>query len=292
MSRENRIVLEDGIYHVIDRGNRGNKIFISDSDNAYFIKRLKEFSTEYSIDIFSYVLMSNHYHFLLKLNKPNLSQFMQRLNLLYTKYFNYMHGLNGHLFQDRYKAFLIESDNYFVSVLRYIALNPVLAGIVSKPEKYMWGSYKFYFENSAQDWIKTEKALSMVGFSRNDFILFVQNHSVDYGDFLKFESVSRMSKRQIGLIIARVEEKVIPLRKNKKLRDVTVFYLATLGARHSDIARELSLSERNVRRIFGKVRKEIENGNILYKDIYDRVKNVLLVPGTSRTKKEIRHERN
>ncbi len=74
----------------------------------------------------------------------NLSQIMLHVNGAYTNYFNIKHKRRGHLFQGRYKSILVEADSYAGELSRYIHLNPVRAGMVDRPEKYMWSSYQYY----------------------------------------------------------------------------------------------------------------------------------------------------
>ncbi len=289
MARKNRIIFKKAIYHVINRGNRGSEIFTADADREYFLRKVGEFSVEYSVDIFSYVLMNNHYHLLLRTNLPNLPDFMHRINLVYTKYFNYKRGTNGHLFQDRYKSFVIDSDNYFISALRYIALNPVVAGIVTNASEYEWGSFYFLLKEEIPGWLKTREALSITGLSKRDFIKLVNTAPVYLNDFLSFESQGRVSKKQIRILITLVESEIGLLETNKKLKEILIFYLVSIGAKQSDIAEVFEMNSRSVRRIAARVLKEVEKGNELYLDILGRVKNVLLVPGTKRT---ITEERN
>ncbi len=283
MARENRVVFEKAVYHVINKGNRGSEIFTADADRGYFLKKVGEFSVEYSVDIFSYVLMNNHYHLLLRTNLPNLPSFMHRLNLVYTKYFNYKHGTNGHLFQDRYKSFVIDSDNYFISAMRYIALNPVVAGIVDNASEYEWGSFYFLLKENPPDWLKIREALSIAGLNKADFMKLVNIEPVYLNDFLSFESQGRVSKRQIKILVSLVESEIGSLETNKKLKEILIFYLISLGAKQSYIAEIFGINNRSVRRVAARVLREVEKGNKLYSDILQRIKNVLLVPGTKRT---------
>jgi hypothetical protein len=94
----------------------------------------------------------------------NLSQIMRHINGAYTTYFNVKRKRAGHLFQGRYKAILVEADEYAAELSRYIHLNPVRAGITARPEAYQWSSYRVYIgENEAIDWLKTEFILGYFG---------------------------------------------------------------------------------------------------------------------------------
>lgn len=101
--------------------------------------------------------MGNHYHLFLETPTGNLSQIMIHINGAYTTYFNVKWKRTGHLFQGRYKAILVEADEYAAELSRYIHLNPVRAGIVDKPEGYLWSSYQSYIgQNTPPAWLKTE----------------------------------------------------------------------------------------------------------------------------------------
>ena len=85
--------------------------------------------------------MTNHFHLLVETPEPNLSRGMQRLNSAYAGYFNERFGLVGHLFQQRFGSRLIETDEYFGEAMRYIAFNPVRAGLCSRPSDWPWSSF-------------------------------------------------------------------------------------------------------------------------------------------------------
>jgi hypothetical protein len=89
-------------------------------------------------------LFDEHYHLLLETPSGNLSQIMRHINGAYTTYFNSKRQHAGHLFQGRYKAILVDADEYATHLSRYIHLNPVRAGLVSIPEDYLWSSYQYF----------------------------------------------------------------------------------------------------------------------------------------------------
>jgi hypothetical protein len=104
--------------------------------------------------------MTNHYHLLMETPEGNLSQIMRHINGAYTTYFNVKRKRFGHLFQGRYKAIIVEADEYALELSRYMHLNPVRAGMVSKPHDYEWSSYRFYAGISATpDWLSRNMIL-------------------------------------------------------------------------------------------------------------------------------------
>ncbi len=147
MPRPLRIEFPGAIYHVFSRGNDKKDIFFSDEDRELFLAALDEACLLFDVSIHSYCLMSNHIHLLLETKQANLSHFMKRLLGVYTIRFNRTHKRVGHLFQGRYRAHLVDRDEYLLQVSRYIHLNPVKAGMIDVPEVYAWSSLKFYISS-------------------------------------------------------------------------------------------------------------------------------------------------
>jgi len=145
MPRTARFTIDDGIYHVMTRGNNKQSIFSCDNDCAYYLKLLKGCKIKYGLKIYHYSLMVNHVHLMLQApTGEKLSSFMKRLNVLYTNYYRKNYGGVGHFFQDRFKSFIIQEGRYLIECGIYIELNPVKAGIVEFPEEYKWSSYSAY----------------------------------------------------------------------------------------------------------------------------------------------------
>jgi putative transposase len=141
MSRPLRIEYPGAVYHVTSRGNEKKPVFKDDTDRLNFLNTLQHVSKRYNWICHAYCLMTNHYHLLIETPDGNLSIGMRQLNGVYTQLFNKEHGRNGHLFQGRYKAILIQKDSHLLEVCRYVVLNPVRAKMVEKPEAYPWSSY-------------------------------------------------------------------------------------------------------------------------------------------------------
>ena len=164
MARPLRIEYPGAFYHVTSRGNEQKDVFKSQKDRERFLSYLESAVVRYGAVIHAWCLMSNHYHLLLETPSGNLSQIMRHINGAYTTYFNVKRKRAGHLFQGRYKAILVEADEYAVELSRYIHLNPVRAGMVAKPEEYPWSSYRSYIgQNKAPDWLKTDFILGYFG---------------------------------------------------------------------------------------------------------------------------------
>ena len=144
MARPLRIAFPGAFYHVTARGNERKAVFKSIRDRQKFLEYLETATERYNAVIHAYCLMDNRYHLLLETPSGNLPQIMQHINGAYTTYFNVKRARAGHLFQGRYKAILVEMDEYAKELSRYMHLNPVRAKLAETPDKYEWSSYNFY----------------------------------------------------------------------------------------------------------------------------------------------------
>lgn len=164
MARPLRIEYSGAFYHVTSRGNEQKDVFKSQRDREKFLSYLESAVVRYGAVIHAFCLMSNHYHLVLETPVGNLSQIMRHVNGAYTTYFNVKRKRAGHLFQGRYKAILVEADEYAAELTRYIHLNPVRAGMVAQPEEYQWSSYRCYIgQSKAPEWLKMEFILGSFG---------------------------------------------------------------------------------------------------------------------------------
>ena len=107
MARKPRVEYAGAFYHVICRGDQRQVIFRSDADRKYYLERLEEYRQRYGLNVYAYVLMSNHVHLLIQTGEVALSRIMQGLQLKYTRYYNRKYKKVGHLFQGRYKAMCV-----------------------------------------------------------------------------------------------------------------------------------------------------------------------------------------
>ena len=161
MARPLRIEFEGALYHVLSRGNDRQDIFLNDDDYKTFLSVLEEMSSRFEVDIFAYVLMSNHYHLLIRTNESNLSKSMQWLGTTYTRRFNLKHFRSGHLFQGRYKSIIVQNDAYLMQLSCYIHRNPLRAGLVNRLADYRWSSYRAYaYKANNPNWLNKELILS------------------------------------------------------------------------------------------------------------------------------------
>lgn len=173
MARPLRIQYPNAVYHVMNRGLAQTSIFHAKQDYEMFLQVVDEAWQRWRFEVYAYCLMGNHYHLCLKTPEAKLSRIMRQINGVYTQRFNRAHRRDGPLFRGRYKAMLIEAEEYLGQVVRYIHLNPVEAGLIKNPKDYPWSSHKDYLARKAPRWLSTEALMGWFN-SRHAFHEFVQ----------------------------------------------------------------------------------------------------------------------
>jgi putative transposase len=129
------------MHHVTARGNRKQLIYLNDEDRELYLLLLGQVVKRHRWLCLAYCLMDNHVHLLIETPEGGLGRGMQTLHGLYAETFNKRHGRSGHLFQGRYGAVRIESDEQLWVTARYIAMNPVEAGLCAEPGGWAWSSH-------------------------------------------------------------------------------------------------------------------------------------------------------
>lgn len=144
MPRVAREKSRTGIYHVILRGINGQIIFEDEEDYLKFYETLEVCKDKSDFEIYAYCFMSNHIHLLIKEGSEDLGIAFRRIGASYVYWYNWKYSRRGHLFQDRYKSEVVETDRYLLTVVRYIHRNPLKAGMVKGLADYQWSSYGEY----------------------------------------------------------------------------------------------------------------------------------------------------
>lgn len=143
MPRKPRFFLPDIPVHIIQRGHSREPVFFEDSDYRAYLDWMGEAARRYDCAIHAYVLMTNHIHILATpKDKQGISRLMQYIGRRYVPYMNHAYGTSGTIWEGRYKASLINDEQYLFTCMRYIELNPVRASMVSRPGRYRWSSYR------------------------------------------------------------------------------------------------------------------------------------------------------
>ena len=142
MPRIARGLGDNFIYHVLNRGNGKQKVFHNEQDYKIFIELMRKAKLRHPIKILAYCLMPNHFHIVLIPSKAeNLSKFMQWLMTSHVRRYHKHYGTDGHIWQGRFKSFIVQEDTYLLTVLRYVEGNPVRAGLVNSAKEWRWSSH-------------------------------------------------------------------------------------------------------------------------------------------------------
>jgi putative transposase len=143
MPRKPRFFLPGMPVHIVQRGHSREPVFFEDNDYLAYLRWLKEGAERYKVDIHAYVLMTNHIHILATTgDTEGITRMMQYVGRHYVPYINHTYGSSGSIWEGRYKASLIHDEEYLLSCMRYIELNPVRADMVRSPAHYRWSSYR------------------------------------------------------------------------------------------------------------------------------------------------------
>ncbi|MFD1382669.1 transposase [Rhodanobacter aciditrophus] len=143
MPRRPRALLPNVPVHIVQRGASHKAVFFENEDYKAYASWMKEAAVVYDIAIHAFVLMTNHIHILLTAKNPeNVGKFMQHIGRRYVPFINHKYGRSGSIWEGRYKSNLVQSEHYFLAVMRYIELNPVRANMVEQAAHYRWSSFQ------------------------------------------------------------------------------------------------------------------------------------------------------
>ena len=152
MGRPKRLLVDNGVYHVINRGHNRYKIFNQLGDYNKYKKIIRHYKAIFNFDLFHYCLMPNHVHLLMRITiGMELPILMQAITQAYAKYYKKQYGLIGNLFQGRYKGLCIDKDEYLLDCGRYIERNPLRARMVGKLSEYYFSSFGYYSRGRKDD---------------------------------------------------------------------------------------------------------------------------------------------
>jgi len=215
MARHLRVEFPGAIYHVTcrmvgDWRTEKTLLFKDDADHERFLDRLAERVEQYNIRLYLFVCMTNHFHLVFETPEANCSKFMQSLSTAYTVYYNLRHGRHGHLLDGRYKAKLVEGDDYLLALSRYVHLNPVqVSSQKRKPieerikilRAHRWSSYPSYIgKRKALDFVEYGPLLAEMHGKRREwpkqYREFVESGLAESDD--DFKVALKESPRSIG----------------------------------------------------------------------------------------------
>lgn len=169
MARLPRYFVKGQPQHIIQRGNNREVIFVHDDDYLFYLECLQSAIKKNKLCVHAYVLMTNHVHILASPETENsISKTLQSVGRRYVQYFNYTYKRTGTLWEGRYKATVIDSDQYLLTCMRYIELNPVRAGMIEQPSAYPWSSYAANAEGKINKLIKSHEVYRLMGVSESE----------------------------------------------------------------------------------------------------------------------------
>ena len=200
MSRTARIKSETGIYHVMLRGNNKQIVFFNSGDYCKFLKILRECKVKDGFELYAYCLMPNHIHLLLKTADAPLGDVMRRIATKFAIWYNIKHDRIGHLFQDRFKSEPVNDESYFCTVMRYIHMNPVKAGLCKDLEDYPYSSYVQYLDQS--EWV--DSAFFLDRFGLKGFEQFHQETCEDVCMDISTQTKRRLCDEEVASLIKEV----------------------------------------------------------------------------------------
>lgn len=159
MARRQRFHSSMSTYHVMLRGNDGQRIFFSEGDRSRMCLLLQQGIERFGHCIEAFCFMNNHIHLAIKVGDISISRIIHHLAFRYTQYINRRYKRIGHLFQGRFKSILVDETSYLKELIRYIHLNPVRAGIVLEPQHFVWSSHKAYMDLDKFVWLSKDRVL-------------------------------------------------------------------------------------------------------------------------------------
>jgi len=223
LARKKRVNLA-GFYHIINRGVEKRDVFLKKEDFEWFLEICEEYSKIFNFEIYSFCLMKNHYHLLIKTTDNNISQIMKHINMKYTIYFNKKYKRIGPLWQGRFKSFYIIDGNYLSSLVKYIEFNPIKANVTQKIGEYpfVMSSKKYLF--------------SMLNFELIEKIDFKE---LTTEDILNIEEIR---KSEIKEISKEKNKKELSYFFNNFSKEVATIKALKEGYKQSEIAKFLNLS--------------------------------------------------
>ena len=169
MPRKPRFNLVGVAQHIIQRGNNREPCFYSEGDYQRYLVDLEAVSRKYDCRIHAYVLMTNHVHLLVTpMIDHGIPQMMQALGRRYVCYINKTWRRTGTLWEGRYKSSLIDSDQYLLTCMRYIELNPVRAKMVAHPAEYQWTSYHCNAQGESKSLVEKHPSYLALGKKKDD----------------------------------------------------------------------------------------------------------------------------
>ena len=163
MARMARVVVPEFPHHIIQRGNRRQKVFFNENDYSEYLKLLYNYSHRFKVDILAYCLMPNHVHTIATPHEDkSLAQAIGETHRNYTRLINFREKWRGYLWQERFSSYVLD-ERYLLAATRYILLNPVKAKIVQKPWEYKWSSARHHMKTTGDFPVRDNLLKELIG---------------------------------------------------------------------------------------------------------------------------------
>ena len=201
LPRKPREFSTTNVYHIIFRGNDKQDIFYDDQDKYVFLDRIKETKEIFKYEVYTYCLMNNHVHMIIRIKEDFLSNAMKSLAVRYSFYFNRKFDRRGHLFENRFVSKKIENLDYFLNVCKYVHRNPENANI-AKTTEYKWSSFQEYIKQKNKI-INSNVLLHYFDDNLKEFEKFTLNNDnkKSLNNYAEYELISKLSEYELINII-------------------------------------------------------------------------------------------
>lgn len=307
MPRKPREKNSTAIYHIMCRSISESELFRDDEDKDYYLKLLKINSSKYKCSVYAYCLMNNHLHIHLDPKGYDISNFMHGLNTSYVIYFNKKYGRHGHLFQERFRSRIVDSDIYNLVLSAYIHNNPKdIEGYTGREEEYKYSSYGIYLGIRKDVWKLIDMSFirSLFGIkNKRSFIRrykeFVskknEEYRIDQYDLCEnvdpveteFTNCRRIIAREIlpNKVIAYIASRLKKIKllsekntnnPNAKYSDYKAFTAYVLrvmcGMKYRQICEYLfDITVSNCSKLCNRGYELLEHGGLIYADIFNKI---------------------
>jgi putative transposase len=252
MPRKARIFAPGLMLHIMAHGIEGRDIFIDEEDHRTFCGILAKEMSYAGYRCYAWVLMPNHYHFLLRTSEKPVSTMMRTLNSSYARYYSKKYKRRGYLFQDRFKSIATQDQRYVEEIVRYIHLNPYRAGICKtlfQLARYPWSGHAVLLGKAQADFMDTRVVLRRFGSdvkqAREKYMEFVQegirrNVPDDLIETIRKSNQGTMDVRQTGCWVIGDQEFVVSVLKTDKENHLRIALFKKLGWTLEKVAREVA----------------------------------------------------
>lgn len=216
MARKPRFNLIGIPQHVIQRGNNREPCFFAEEDFQYYLECLQKSAEKFGCLVHAYVLMTNHVHLLITPQVDcGVSQLMQSIGRKYVRYINSQYCRTGTLWEGRYKSSLVDSENYLLTCMQYIELNPVRASMVAVPEEYKWSSYQYNGGGSKNGCITEHPVFTGLGKTRKERCHAYRSIFPGYLDYTQLHEIRKTLNQELVLGNHYFKERIETMTKRQ-----------------------------------------------------------------------------